>query len=438
MAHNLHDDVSDLPFDSDSCSSTYTMTTQALVDFVKNLPLSINPYEATAEKIKQETRIAKPVLWGLILRRIIAVNFLVLCGQAIVILWLRKKANKLHFFRRNKLGLIHVEMLNELVLLMCIFSLLSFIDLITQELAEQDLISFSSKLTAMNVTSLGTRARAGASIRLSPLVCLALNGILVAFMFTPGALLMWVSVDGAGALKAIEDNSRKVIVLLLQSAPTYRPGNYSYLSVVEIVQPLAAIAPYKKRFAYDTRFMLYIFLVQHSLIAVIYLPLFIIVLRSLRRQIPPMELPEKGLAGDPTTKKRNAIDRVRKRLIKHAFLVYLQEILYYPPVLYELLAPTRKVSQFSDPTWILVEQVVSPDQFVPPLNEIDSDRVGRSSQGVHGPTAIIGNIILAFLIQNAWETHKKNLKISIAAAEIHPELVPEREKSHKGFTSSCS
>ncbi|KAI9615888.1 hypothetical protein H4Q26_011139 [Puccinia striiformis f. sp. tritici PST-130] len=146
MAHNLHDDVSDLPFDSDSCSSTYTMTTQALVDFVKNLPLSINPYEATAEKIKQETRIAKPVLWGLILRRIIAVNFLVLCGQAIVILWLRKKANKLHFFRRNKLGLIHVEMLNELVLLMCIFSLLSFIDLITQELAEQDLISFSSKL----------------------------------------------------------------------------------------------------------------------------------------------------------------------------------------------------------------------------------------------------------------------------------------------------
>ncbi|KAI7947340.1 hypothetical protein MJO28_009248 [Puccinia striiformis f. sp. tritici] len=92
----------------DSCSSTYTMTTQALVDFVKNLPLSINPYEATAEKIKQETRIAKPVLWGLILRRIIAVNFLVLCGQAIVILWLRKKANKLHFFRRNKhCGTVH-------------------------------------------------------------------------------------------------------------------------------------------------------------------------------------------------------------------------------------------------------------------------------------------------------------------------------------------
>ncbi|KAI7950313.1 hypothetical protein MJO29_008987 [Puccinia striiformis f. sp. tritici] len=119
---------------------------QALVDFVRNLPLSVNPYEATAEKIKQETRIAEPALWGLILRRITAFNFFVLCGQAIAVLWLRKKANKLHFFRRNKLGLIHVEMLNELVLLMFLFSLLAFIDLITQELAEKDVIRFSSKL----------------------------------------------------------------------------------------------------------------------------------------------------------------------------------------------------------------------------------------------------------------------------------------------------
>ncbi|KAH9451222.1 hypothetical protein MJO29_009018 [Puccinia striiformis f. sp. tritici] len=99
------------------------MTTRALIDFVKNLPLSVNPYEATAEKIKQETRVAEPVLWGRILRRITAFNFLVLCCQAIVVLWLRKKANKLHFFRCNKLGLIHVEMLNEIVLLMFLFSL---------------------------------------------------------------------------------------------------------------------------------------------------------------------------------------------------------------------------------------------------------------------------------------------------------------------------
>ncbi|KAI9625929.1 hypothetical protein KEM48_010629 [Puccinia striiformis f. sp. tritici PST-130] len=309
------------------------MTTRALIDFVKNLPLSVNPYEATAEKIKQETRVAEPVLWGRILRRITAFNFLVLCCQAIVVLWLRKKANKLHFFRCNKLGLIHVEMLNEIVLLMFLFSLLACIDLVTADLAERDLVRFSSKITAMNVTSLGMRARDGSSIRLSPLVCFASNGTLVALMFIPGALLLWRSIDGACAIRAIEDNSRKVIAHLLQSAPTYRPESYSYLSVVGIVKPLAAIVPYKERFAHDLRFMLYLFLVQHSLIAVMF-------------------------------------------------------------------GPTTKVSKLSDPTWILVLQV-----------------------GVHGPTAIIGNIILAFLIQNAVYAHKKHHELSIAPVNIQPEAI---------------
>ncbi|KAH9461524.1 hypothetical protein MJO28_009247 [Puccinia striiformis f. sp. tritici] len=267
----------------------------------------------------------------------------------------------------------------------------------------------------MNVTSLGMRARDGSSIRLSPLVCFASNGTLVALMFIPGALLLWRSIDGACAIRAIEDNSRKVIAHLLQSAPTYRPESYSYLSVVGIVKPLAAIVPYKERFAHDLRFMLYLFLVQHSLIAVIYLPLFIIVLRILRRQISPKESRENGFAGDHTPKEMNAIDRVRKRLIKHACLVYLQEILYCPPVVYLMFGPTTKVSKLSDPTWILVLQV-----------------------GVHGPTAIIGNIILAFLIQNAVYAHKKHHELSIAPVNIQPESVPEDEKSHKVSGSTLS
>ncbi|POW23463.1 hypothetical protein PSHT_00093 [Puccinia striiformis] len=219
-------------------------------------------------------------------------------------------------------------------------------------------------------------------------VCFALNGILVALMFTPGgirhfdlqtpptSIALWVSVDGANALRAIEHSSRKIIALLLQSAPTYRPENYSYLSVLEIAKPIVAISPNIKRFAYDLRFMLYLFLVQHSLIAVIYFPLFIIVLRSLRRQISPMELPEKRFVGDHTTKKRNAIDKVRKRIIKHA--------------------------------WCPWAYCYHRQHF------------------------------LAFLIQNAWEIHKKHLKLVVAAAEIYPQLVPEGGKSHRVFESSCS
>ncbi|KAH9468881.1 hypothetical protein Pst134EA_009410 [Puccinia striiformis f. sp. tritici] len=122
------------------------MSTQALVEFINDLPLSINPYEATAKKIKQETQSAVPVLWGLILRRITAFSFFILCIQTMTALWLRAKANKLHFFRCNKLGLIHVELLNETVLLLFMFSLLGLVDLVTQEWVDKGLLRFSSKM----------------------------------------------------------------------------------------------------------------------------------------------------------------------------------------------------------------------------------------------------------------------------------------------------
>ncbi|KNE90412.1 hypothetical protein PSTG_16157 [Puccinia striiformis f. sp. tritici PST-78] len=365
------------------------MATQALVEFIINLPSSVNPYEATAEKIKQETQSAVPVLWGRILRRIVAFNFLVLCIQTITVLRLRKKANKLHFFRCNKLGLIHVELLNETVLLLFLFSLLGLVDLVTQEWVDKGLLRFSSIETAMNVTSLGARERAGASIRLSPFIRFALNGLLLAFMLTPGVLLFWLSIQGAGALRAIEDTSGKIVAALLQAAPTYRPENYNHLSVIQIVKPLETIFPHVTRFAYDTKFILYLYLVQHILIAVVYLPIFITVLRSLRRQISPKYVSEKGFAGNPTAKERNAIDK--------------------------LSAPSSSASHFSDPTWVFVEQVAG-----------------------HGPSVVISNVILAFLIQNVLYSNKKRLNCSTVPVNIHPDSVLEGGKSHKAFESSSS
>ncbi|POW06239.1 hypothetical protein PSHT_10443, partial [Puccinia striiformis] len=437
------------------------MATQALVEFIINLPSSVNPYEATAEKIKQETQSAVPVLWGRILRRIVAFNFLVsvslllfminhtpfqlacllssaspadlvelffvssLCIQTITVLRLRKKANKLHFFRCNKLGLIHVELLNETVLLLFLFSLLGLVDLVTQEWVDKGLLRFSSKIvlqicieTAMNVTSLGARERAGASIRLSPFIRFALNGLLLAFMLTPGGvydfmslffadqhkillicfgpltckphslvLLFWLSIQGAGALRAIEDTSGKIVAALLQAAPTYRPENYNHLSVIQIVKPLETIFPHVTRFAYDTKFILYLYLVQHILIAVVYLPIFITVLRSLRRQISPKYVSEKGFAGNPTAKERNAIDK--------------------------LSAPSSSASHFSDPTWVFVEQVAG-----------------------HGPSVVISNVILAFLIQNVLYSNKKRLNCATVPVNIHPDSVLEGGKSHKARWSN--
>ncbi|KAI9625740.1 hypothetical protein KEM48_010693 [Puccinia striiformis f. sp. tritici PST-130] len=114
---------------------------QEMIQFVTSLPLSTNPYVALAVNIKESTRIAKPVLW------VLSFAGSLLCNSAsMAVLWLRKKANKLHFFRVNKLGLIHVEVLNEIVVLMLVFSVLAVIDLVTQEFVEQGSLVFSKKL----------------------------------------------------------------------------------------------------------------------------------------------------------------------------------------------------------------------------------------------------------------------------------------------------
>ncbi|KAI9615889.1 hypothetical protein H4Q26_011140 [Puccinia striiformis f. sp. tritici PST-130] len=313
-----------------------SMTTRALIDFVKNLPLSVNPYEATAEKIKQETRVAEPVLWDVFFdesqlstssSHSYSKSMLSSHSGPLA----AKKANKLHFFRCNKLGLIHVEMLNEIVLLM--FYFLSWLVSIWSPRTWLKGISCVFPVNHGNECHIvGYESARWIFNQTFASVCFASNGTLVALMFIPGALLLWRSIDGACAIRAIEDNSRKVIAHLLQSAPTYRPESYSYLSVVGIVKPLAAIVPYKN--------------------------------------------------------------------VSLTTSVYLQEILYCPPVVYLMFGPTTKVSKLSDPTWILVLQV-----------------------GVHGPTAIIGNIILAFLIQNAVYAHKKHHELSIAPVNIQPEAI---------------
>ncbi|WAR59500.1 hypothetical protein PtB15_11B140 [Puccinia triticina] len=374
--------------------------TQDLVDFVTSLPPSVNPYEATAEKVKQETKMAQPVLWGLVLRRITTFLFFTFFCQAVVVLILRKKAKQLKFFRYNKLGLIHVEVLNEMVLLMLIFSLLAWIDLITQEFVELRLVRFSRKIVLHTC-----------KFPVAAIVCCVLMDLRHRNSAEPQLIgsasasrsFNQTFASAAFCLKRFTGDRdcrtwRKIVVALLQNAPSYRPETYNYLSVVEILKPMETVSDNIKRLTYLTRFMLLLYLVQHSLIAVFYLPTWVIVLRGLRKQTVPEQL--QGGASLQISSHVSNTDKVRKRLMKHAFLIYFQEILYCPPLVYMLCAPTPKVSHFNDPTFVLVEQVFN-----------------------HGPTALIGNVIMAFLIQNALYSAKKATDVRNVEADAAQNVV---------------
>lgn len=409
--------------------------TQQMIDFAMSLPPSTNPYETTAAMIRKETQTAKPAFWAVILRRIIDFHYLVLSGQAITALWLRKKSNKLHFFRYNKLGLIHVEVLNDIVLLMLVFSLLAFIDGIAQELAEQHLIRFSSKMVihtskfcfsaaacwlfvwilsieaAMNLTSLGARARAGASIRLPPYTRFIINSLLLAVMAVPSVMIVCVSILRATILAAIEATSEKVIATLLKNAPAYRAERDNYSNLLQILKPTESIPPNSKRLAYNTKLMLIVYFVQHVMILAAYLPTMIVICQKLQLRPVAADYLAKNSTDVSSIHPNKSLSQVRKRLIKHAFLIFLEEILYIPPLVYMLFFFTGP-RFYSDPIFLLIDHLA-----------------------LHGPPVIIGNVIMAFSIQNTLYTLQKQKHLAITQTKISLNSDPEKTNQDSSIKS---
>ncbi|KNZ61937.1 hypothetical protein VP01_1333g3 [Puccinia sorghi] len=477
--------------------------TQQTIEFVTNLPLSTNPYVALAQKIKKEAEIAKPVLWGLIIRRIIALQFCILCGQALTVLWLRKKAGKLHFFRYNKLGLIHVEVLNEIVLLMLIFSVLAVIDLVTQEFVEQGSLNFSRKLILRTCKfPIGADVLVGVSVS-NIIVEWPEQSVLVDLWYRNGNVLFLL--EGKGPSWGIHQISatrlfrrkqltphsphcsRRYLRLSLRETPDVACistswevdsghvnftrngggcGGYDQHSSpsstilptgkLQLFESLGtdsgawteisygnrkldrylclqfhALGPPRrlKRFAHNVEFLQILYIVQHLLIATLYVPTSILALRGLRNQVVPDctlkkdyvdesvanydQLQIMNLTKTPVQEMAD-LEKVRKRLIIHACLLYLDTVLYCPPLLYMLsrrmltLKRNKKLSYkgidfFNDPTWVLIEQL-----------------------GTHAHTAIIGNIILALLIKNTIYANKKPASSSMTRTKIPADLEKNR------------
>lgn len=67
----------------------------------------------------------------------------------------------------------------------------------------------------------------------------------------------------------------------------------------------------------------------------IYLPTWIIVSRRLAQEtVPADHLTGISSADSPVSDHRNAMLRVRRRIIKHGYLIILEEVLYLPPLVY--------------------------------------------------------------------------------------------------------
>ncbi|EFP81040.2 uncharacterized protein PGTG_07292 [Puccinia graminis f. sp. tritici CRL 75-36-700-3] len=151
----------------------------------------------------------------------------------------------------------------------------------------------------------------------------------------------------------------------------------------------------QKHLAHDSKLNLIIFLVLQLVGTALYVPTSVLALRGLRNQIAPKHVtqtkaskdvedgaskcPTINLTNDGHAKERAALESVRKRLVKHSCLLYLDTVLYTPLIISML--SFKGTTFFNNPTWLILEQI-----------------------GLHVHTAIIGNIILTLLIQNTFYT----------------------------------
>ncbi|KAI9615882.1 hypothetical protein H4Q26_011133 [Puccinia striiformis f. sp. tritici PST-130] len=425
--------------------------TQEFVRYVLTLPPSVNPYLAVLEKMTELTKVHGPPLWARILRRIITFQFCILIGQCLTVLHMRKKANQLKFFRLNKLGLIRIEVLNEIVLFMLMFSLLCALDLATEELMELGLMPFSYKMVlrlwkfmltanvfwselykiplnllegSFEVILLSARSRAGSSIRLPPWVRYAANGSFLAVLTIPTIFVLWYCIRTTLQMKAIEVAIDKIMNGLFQAAPNWRPENYHVMDLFQIFKPAEVFATEMEHLITDVRVIIFTYLLLH-LTATTLKPELLQASHSnfsdgfawAQQSNCSRHRPKKLAADDPMAQyqtpammkllnegpaqERAALEEVRKRLLKYACLLYVDTMLYCPLLIYMLTCRGTKFLHSS--TWMVVEQV-----------------------GTHVHTATLGNIILALLVQNTLYTTSNS---------SGPGVVVEKKPAYVTFAS---
>ncbi|KAH9448870.1 hypothetical protein Pst134EA_028162 [Puccinia striiformis f. sp. tritici] len=243
--------------------------------------------------------------------------------------------------------------------------------------------------------------------------------MLLAVLTLPSAFILWASIRIALDVKAIEMASEKIMAGLLEAAPTYRPETYNLMQILEILKPGQGFAIRTNHLAHDAKLILLLYLVLQLTGAALYVPTSMLAFRGLRKQTAsgsaqkkkkeareaPMsqhQTPMTKLMNDGPGQEKAALESVRRRLVKHAWLLYLDTILYCPILVYML--SYNKTSFFRDPTWMVLEQVAT-----------------------HAHTAIIGNVILCLLIQNALYTTRKSSKTCIVVVQSLTHVTFDRQ-----------
>ncbi|KAH9822630.1 hypothetical protein DFH28DRAFT_949264 [Melampsora americana] len=406
-----------------------------LIDFVTSLPPNVNPWNAVAIYLQNET---KPVLlpkWARIVMAVIMLGYFVMFLQCLHLIYIRLVTKTFRIFSATSLGILKIDIPNLTCLIYFVFTLLALTDLTLQQLIDAaylphmmgKLTLFSTKLAILLAGSWGfiwvcicqciltlweekwskeVQSRKRFSIPTFWRQFLSVVFLLIAIWPIVGVFITYYLADVQ--FQKLLKLETSILSHLRFQASTHDSTNYRPMDLMLDLIPARQLVVYRDRIAQLFRLGIIFGLSGLTFLGIIYLPVLIISLGSLRRRTTEATFTAATLTED----QYEQFGRIRARLKEehravttHAAFVYLFTIMFIPVMSWQL---TYKDSTFlRDKKWLIVTQI-----------------------GLHGPFAIGGNCIEFILNRQArrlLSTYRAN-NVACRPTGVGPtEMIPTRE-----------
>lgn len=371
---------------------------QELIGFITKIPSNENPWIVVAIHLQNQTDpvlLPKSVRIGL---SFIMFGYFVMFLQSLHLIYVRLITKTFRIFSVTSLGILKIDIPNLTCLIYFFFTLLTIADLTLQQLIDAGhlpqmmgkLTLFSTKLAILLAGSWGfiwvcicqcistlwdetwseeVQHRTKWSLPAPYRKLLSSFFVLIAIWPIVGVFIVFYLADLQ--LQKLLHLRASILSNLYLQARTHDSTNYKPVELILSLMPARQLVVYRDRMAQLFRLGIMFGLCDLAFLGIIYLPVLIISLGSLRRRTAEASF----TAATRTEDQYDQFVRIHARLkeehravITHAVFVYLFTIMFIPVMSWQL---SYKGSSFlRDKTWLIVTQI-----------------------GLHGPFSIGGNCI---------------------------------------------
>ncbi|EGG10833.1 uncharacterized protein MELLADRAFT_115401 [Melampsora larici-populina 98AG31] len=403
-----------------------------ILDFVLHLPPDINPYGAVAKHMKGLLTPPRLATWATIAQRCAIAFYIILFVQSSHLIYSRVKVGAYKFWRYTRRecsqSLSHLGASCDGRTPITSLYQSDYIRSTWRVPAGQPMPSIVSSFYGSVRTS-------GAGRRLHPAIRVSMNALLLALHLSPIPLVIYYYAGLNHEYNISKSILQGVLHELHAKAATVTPGNYSPMALLATLKPAQNIQLHAHKMAEYTRNGIMVYLVELTVLSVVYVPLLTFSLgRLYSRSVSQKKLTQaasSGEAGDNISKMGRKIREQRTRLVTHAIITYATTALHVPIIIAQL--SYEGDGFLRDKKWLTLTRVM-----------LDSRARNRTSSGVTSSFSNSNNAKETFMPKLNPAYGDKDMELSILPrfpglnSELHVETLDTRKCTTGTFAVSSN